>query len=59
MNAPDGRPTNAVFGFARDLFYFRDELKPDYLVYVFDPPGPVFRDQIAADYKALVCIFLN
>ncbi len=52
MNAPDGRPTNAVFGFARDLFYFRDELKPDYLVYVFDPPGPTFRDKIAGDYKA-------
>lgn len=52
MNAPDGRPTNAVFGFARDLFYFRDELKPDYLVYVFDPPGPTFRDKIVGDYKA-------
>jgi DNA polymerase-1 len=52
MSAPDGRPTNAVFGFARDLFYFRDELRPDYLIYVFDPPGPTFRDKIAGDYKA-------
>lgn len=52
MNAPDGRPTNAVFGFARDLFWFRDEMKPDYLIYVFDSPGRVFRDDIAPDYKA-------
>lgn len=52
MNAPGGRPTNAVFGFARDLFWFRDELKPDYLIYVFDSPGAVFREQIFAEYKA-------
>jgi DNA polymerase-1 len=52
MTAPDGRATNAVFGFARDLFFFRDDLRPDYLIYVFDPPGPTFRDQIATDYKA-------
>lgn len=52
MNAPDGRPTNVVFGFARDLFYFRDELQPDYLVYVFDAPGETFRSALAADYKA-------
>lgn len=52
MNAPDGRPTNAVYGFARDLFFFREEMKPDYLIYVFDSPGPTFRDQIVTDYKA-------
>ncbi len=52
MNAPDGRPTNIVFGFARDLFYFRDELQPDYLVYVFDAPGETFRSELSADYKA-------
>ncbi|HEV3144690.1 MAG TPA: DNA polymerase I [Gemmataceae bacterium] len=52
MNTPDGRPTNAVFGFARDLFFFRDELKPDYLIYVFDSPGKTFRDQISQEYKA-------
>jgi len=52
MNSPDGRPTNAVFGFARDLFFFRDELKPDYLIYVFDSPGKTFRDELVHDYKA-------
>src|SRR5262249_31717121 len=52
MSAPDGRPTNAVFGFARDLFYFREAIRPHYLIYVFDPPGPTFRDEIVSDYKA-------
>jgi DNA polymerase-1 len=52
MTSGDGRPTNIVFGFARDLFYFRDELQPDYLVYIFDAPGPTFRDSLVTDYKA-------
>ncbi|MFL5341891.1 MAG: DNA polymerase I [Gemmataceae bacterium] len=52
MTAADGRPTNIVFGFARDLFFFRDELRPDYLIYIFDAPGPTFRDELVTDYKA-------
>lgn len=52
MSAPDGRPTNAVFGFVRDLFYLRDELKPTHLVYTLDPPGPTFREKLSTDYKA-------
>ncbi|MBX7104294.1 MAG: DNA polymerase I [Gemmataceae bacterium] len=52
MSAPDGRPTNAVFGFTRDVFTIRDELKPDYLVFAFDRPGPTFRSKISPDYKA-------
>src|SRR5207247_2043311 len=52
MSAADGRPTNIAFGFARDLFYFRDELQPDYLIYVFDAPGKTFRDSLTTDYKA-------
>lgn len=52
MTAPDGRPTHVVFGFARDLFAFRDDLQPDYLVYVFDAPGENFRSALATDYKA-------
>ena len=39
MTGPDGRPTNALFGFTRDLFFIRDELKPDYLLCAFDLPG--------------------
>ncbi len=52
MSSPAGLPTNAVFGFTRDLFYLRNEKKPTYLVCVFDLPGPTFRDQIYAEYKA-------
>src|SRR5260370_39531188 len=52
MTAPDGRPTNIVFGFARDLFFFRDDLRPDYLIYIFDAPGPTFPDELVIDYNA-------
>ena len=52
MTGPDGRPTNALFGFTRDLFFMRDELKPDYLLCAFDLPGPTFRSALYPDYKA-------
>src|SRR5262245_50212980 len=52
MNAPDGRPTNAIFGFTRDLLFLRDELKPTYLLCAFDTPEPTFRNTLYADYKA-------
>ena len=38
MTSPSGLPTNAVFGFVRDLLYLRRR-KPDYLVCAFDRPG--------------------
>jgi DNA polymerase I len=52
MSSPSGLPTNALFGFTKDLLYLRNEVRPDYLVVVFDPPGPTFRDELYADYKA-------
>ena len=52
MNSPGGMPTNAVFGFTRDMLFLRKEERPDYLICVFDPPGRTFRDDIYADYKA-------
>src|SRR3954468_8137140 len=52
MTAPDGRPTNAVFGVTRDLLNIADEVKPTYLLSTFDPPEPTFRNEICADYKA-------
>ena len=36
MNAPDGTPTNAVFGFYSMLLKFIDEARPDALVCAFD-----------------------
>ncbi len=52
MSSPDGLPTNALFGFTRDLLFLRTEKKPDYLVCAFDLGEPTFRSEIYADYKA-------
>ncbi|HMF11593.1 MAG TPA: hypothetical protein VKE94_04785, partial [Gemmataceae bacterium] len=52
MSSPSGLPTNALFGFTRDIFFLRTEKKPAYLLCVFDKPGPTFRDKIFAEYKA-------
>ena len=35
MNAPDGTPTNAVFGFCSMLFKFIEEAQPDGIVCAF------------------------
>jgi DNA polymerase I len=51
MSAPDGRPTNAVFGFTRDLMYLHDDVQPEYLVCAFDRKEPTFRDSIYEAYK--------
>src|SRR5437660_2289881 len=51
MSSPKGLPTNALFGFARDLLALR-ELKPDYLIVAMDVSGPTFRDQVYDQYKA-------
>ncbi len=51
MTSPSGLPTNAVFGFVRDLLYLRRR-KPDYLVCAFDRPEPTFRSELFPDYKA-------
>jgi DNA polymerase-1 len=52
MTSPSGLPTNALFGFTRDLLFLRTEQKPDYLVCAFDRSEPTFRDQLYAEYKA-------
>jgi DNA polymerase I len=51
MTSPSGLPTNAVFGFVRDLMFLRKR-KPDYLVCAFDRPEPTFRSEFYPDYKA-------
>ena len=43
MTAPDGRPTNAVFGVTRSLMNLYDR-GADYLIAAFDHPEPTFRD---------------
>lgn len=52
MSSPSGLPTNALFGFTRDLLFLRTEKQPDYLVCAFDRGEPTFRSEIYAEYKA-------
>jgi DNA polymerase-1 len=52
LTGPDGRSTNAVYGFVTMLRKLIADHRPDYLAAAFDLPGPTFRDEIAADYKA-------
>lgn len=47
-----GRPTNAVYGFARILLKLLREHDPAYIAVVFDAPGETFRDQMYAEYKS-------
>jgi DNA polymerase-1 len=51
MSSPSGLPTNALFGFTRDLLFLRQQ-KPDYLVCAFDLPEPTFRSEFFPEYKA-------
>jgi DNA polymerase-1 len=52
MAAPDGTPVSAVFGFTRDLLDIIEKKRPDYLFCGLDAPGPTFRHERFADYKA-------
>jgi DNA polymerase-1 len=47
----DGRPTNAVFGFARMLQSLREKERPDYLGVAFDVGKPTFRHKQFDEYK--------
>jgi DNA polymerase-1 len=52
MTGPSGQPTQAVFGIYRDLLNLIRDRKPAYLAAAFDGPGPVFRSDLYAEYKA-------
>ena len=52
MNAPDGTPTNAVFGFCSMLFKFIEVASPDGIVCAFDAGKPAFRIEAMEQYKA-------
>jgi DNA polymerase-1 len=51
MNAPDGRPTNAVFGVTRSLMNLYDR-GANYLIAALDHKDPIFRETIDKNYKA-------
>src|SRR5262245_61168936 len=52
MTAPDGRPTNAVFGVTRDLITIHEDTRPTYILCAFDTEAPTFRTEFFPDYKA-------
>lgn len=52
LNAPDGTPTNAVFGFLNILFKNLEEYTPDYLCVAFDVKEKTFRHKMYDLYKA-------
>lgn len=52
LNAPDGTPTNGVFGFLTILRKLLDEQKPDCLCVAFDLKAPTFRHIQYDAYKA-------
>jgi 5'-3' exonuclease len=52
MAAPDGTPVSAVFGFTRDLLDIIENRRPHYLFCAIDAPGPTFRHEKFAAYKA-------
>lgn len=51
MTGTQGQPTNAVFGFTRDILGILDR-KPTHLVCAFDSPGAGRRSEIFEAYKA-------
>jgi DNA polymerase-1 len=51
LTTSDGRPTNAVFGFARMLQALREKEQPDYLAVAFDVGKPTRRHQKFEGYK--------
>ena len=52
LNAPDGTPTNAVYGFLAILQKLLEEQKPEAVCVSFDLKSPTFRHKEYEGYKA-------
>ena len=52
LTAPDGTPTNAVYGFLNILFKYLEEEPPDYICVAFDVKEKTFRHKKYDLYKA-------
>ena len=52
MNAPDGRPANAIFGFLNMFLKMIDAFNPDGVVVAFDKGKPRVRMEMLPQYKA-------
>ncbi len=51
MTAPDGRPTNAAFGFVSMLVKMVQDLRPSGVIVAFDRGKPAFRTEALKQYK--------
>jgi DNA polymerase-1 len=51
MTAPDGRPTNAAYGFVSMLLKLTESFHPDGLIVAFDKGRPAFRSEVLERYK--------
>jgi len=52
FTAPDGSPTNALYGFSAFLIKVLKELKPNYIAAAYDLPEPTFRKVAFKEYKS-------
>lgn len=52
LTTPDGKYTNAVYGFFAILFKVMDELNPNYMAVAFDLKAPTQRHKLYKEYKA-------
>src|SRR6059036_10681 len=52
LSTSKGVPSHAVLILSTMLWKLIREEQPDYLAIALDPPGPTFRDQLSAEYKA-------
>ncbi len=52
LTGPDGRSTNAIYGFTTMLRKLIADHQPEFIAASFDLAGPTFRDELVTDYKA-------
>lgn len=52
MTGPAGQPTNALYGFTRDLIQLLQQQKPDHVLCAFDSEGDGVRKDWYEQYKA-------
>ena len=52
LTGPDGKSTNAVFGFVTMLRKLINDQQPELIAAAFDLRGPTFRSELDAKYKA-------
>ena len=52
LTTPDGKYTNAVYGFLAIMFKVMEDLKPEYMAVAFDLKAPTERHKLYEGYKA-------